>query len=451
MISEREFDIPAPSSGGDVFDQIRQCVQSRLPDGAVPIRFAVTRSDGSLSRCEVGALEASDLPGNRRCDSIFDFARRPFNREDRFTTVLLVPTGIGARIGGHSGDATPFARLLAGASDTLITHPTVVNAADLNERTEDTLYVEGSVICRLMMGRAGLARSRGNRILVIAEDHEDELFTNAAVNAANAARASAGVDVKRVVMGESGLDMRVGYTRTGRAAGCIEGFAQLCRVVEELEGTFDAVALTSVVKVARDVYERYFHGVEEIANPFGGVEAMLTHALSSLYDVPAAHSPMYPDRDTCDEDLGILDPRVASEGVTLASLFCVLKGLHRSPRLVTDPELMQRPDVIDATDLSCLVIPDGCVGLPTLAALAQGIPVIAVRENENLMRNDLELLDFPEGMLYRVDSYLEAAGLILALKNGVAPSTLRRDRGLAAHIEYDRTQRMASLGRVLSG
>jgi hypothetical protein len=36
---------------------------------------------------------------------------------------------------------------------------------------------------------------------------------------------------------------------------------------------------------------------------------------------------------------------------------------------------MNRPGVFTAADVSCLVIPDGCLGLPTLAALEQGIPV----------------------------------------------------------------------------
>ena len=53
---------------------------------------------------------------------------------------------------------------------------------------------------------------------------------------------------------------------------------------------------------------------------------------------------------------------------------------------------MNHHGVLTAADISCLVIPDGCVGLPTLAALEQGIPVIAVRENKNVMRNDLTVL-----------------------------------------------------------
>jgi hypothetical protein len=77
-------------------------------------------------------------------------------------------------------------------------------------------------------------------------------------------------------------------------------------------------------------------------------------------------------------------------------------------------------------DVSCLVIPDGCIGLPTLAALEQGIPVIAVRENRNLMRNRLEGLPFEPGKLFVVENYWEAAGVMSALKAGVAPAAVRR-------------------------
>ena len=82
--------------------------------------------------------------------------------------------------------------------------------------------------------------------------------------------------------------------------------------------------------------------------------------------------------------------------------------------------------MLTAADVSCLVIPDKCVGLPTLAALEQGIPVIAVRENDNLMQNDLHALPWAPGQLYVVENYWEAVGVMTALKAGIAPASLRR-------------------------
>jgi len=55
---------------------------------------------------------------------------------------------------------------LASACDTLVTHPNVVNASDINELPENALYVEGSVICRFLMGTVGLQKVRANRVLL---------------------------------------------------------------------------------------------------------------------------------------------------------------------------------------------------------------------------------------------------------------------------------------------
>ena len=87
-----------------------------------------------------------------------------------------MPTGIGAELGGHAGDAGPVARLLAEVSDTLILHPNVVNASDINEMPANALYVEGSVITRLLLGTAGLLPVRSNRVLVVIDAHPDEFL-----------------------------------------------------------------------------------------------------------------------------------------------------------------------------------------------------------------------------------------------------------------------------------
>jgi hypothetical protein len=104
----------------------------------------------------------------------------------------------------------------------------------------------------------------------------------------------------------------------------------------------------------------------------------------------------------------------------------MLKGLHRSPRIVSDADVMREAGMLSSADVSCLVIPDNCVGLPTLAALEQGIPVIAIRENDNLMQNDLHTLPWASSQLHVVENYLEAVGVITALKAGITLSSLRR-------------------------
>jgi hypothetical protein len=116
---------------------------------------------------------------------------------------------------------------------------------------------------------------------------------------------------------------------------------------------------------------------------------------------------------------------MAAEVISIGFFVSVLKGLHRAPRIVP-LEAPPAPGVLTASDVSCLVIPDKVLGLPTLAALEQGIPVVAVRENANVMENDLSALPWAPGQLRVVDNYWEAAGVVAALREGIAPESVRR-------------------------
>jgi len=423
--------IPTPASPGhrNIITHIQKAVEFRLEEGTIPVRFAITGMDKTHYQCEFGTLGGVDSFTTEGLGSIFRFVPRKIERTDNFNAVFLVPTGIGSEIGGHSGDATPAARVLAKVCDHLITHPNVVNASDLNEMPDNALYVEGSAITRMMMGTAALQRVRSNRVLVIIDDHEITMFANDTLNAISAARATYGFDCPKVVKLDPPLRMTAEFMKSGRAAGEIEGLDRIRAVLDENQGTFDAVAIASVIEVEDDYHEEYFHCDGQMTNPWGGVEAMLTHAISMLYEIPAAHSPMLESHKVANFDLGVVDPRLAAEAVSLTFVQCMLKGLQRSPRIVTDRDAMHEAGLLTSADVSCLVIPDKCVGLPTLAALDQGIPVIAIRENTNLMENDLGLLPWADGQLHVVDNYWEAVGVMTAIKAGITPNSLRRPLG----------------------
>ena len=425
-LSEIGLDLPPPPSGVNLLQWLSQKTQEKLPGEVSPVRLVVTSSDSSGYRCEVttfdGGMDSSRLPK----DSILEFRHRQVEDASSFNAVLLVPTGIGAEIGGHAGDATPVAQLLASVCDTLVTHPNVVNASDINEIPGNGLYVEGSVICRLLMGTAGLQPVRSNRVLVLMNSHTDRLFHTLTVNSVNAARASYGLICPRVIELDPPLVMISEYTPSSRAAGSVEDLGHVLEVLDKNWGEYDAVAISSVITVPTNFHGDYFNSAGSMVNPWGGVESMLTHTISSIYNVPSAHSPMMESQDVLDTDTGIVDPRMAAEAISTTFLQSILKGLQKSPRIITDRESLHHPGVLTASHVSCLVIPDGCLGLPTLAALEQGIPVIAVRENRNLMRNDLTQLPWQPGQLHIVENYWEAAGVMAAIKAGITPNSVRR-------------------------
>ncbi len=429
---ERELTQTATDGRIGTLEDIRRMIDGQLDTNQMPIRFAVTESSPHSYHYEIGILEGtgSFVP------SMFDLHPRLDENVSSFNAVLVVPTGIGAEIGGHAGDATPVARLLASVCDTLITHPNVVNASDLNEIPDNGLYVEGSLLSRFLTGAIGLRPVRSNRVLVIIDAHPNERFARATVNAVNAARATYGLRCPRVVVLDPPLPVRGEYTPSGRTAGTVEDLERVFEVLDTHRGEYDAVALSTLVDV--DVpHESYFSSRGEIVNPWGGVEAMLTHAISTLYNVPSAHAPMMESVEIANIDPGVVDPRMAAEVISLTFLQSVLKGLHTAPRIAVGPtetaslspaggEIQRGGHTLTARDVSCLVIPDGCIGLPTLAALEQGIPVIAVRENRSLMRNDLTLLPWSDDQLHVVENYWEAAGVMAALKEGMSPGSVRR-------------------------
>ena len=426
MLSEIELDLPPPPDSSNLLEWLSQKTREKLPGGVSPVRLVVTSSDATGYRCEVTTFDdgndSSRLPNN----SILEFRHRQVENTGSFNAILLVPTGIGAEIGGHAGDATPVAQLLASVCDTLVTHPNVVNASDINEIPGNGLYVEGSVICRLLMGTAGLQPVRSNRVLVLMNSHTDRLFHTMTVNSVNAARASYGLICPLVIELTPPLVMISEYTSSSRAAGRVEDLEHVLELLDRHRGEYDAVAISSVITVPTSYHGDYFNSGGSMVNPWGGVESMLTHTISSIYDVPSAHSPMMESQEVLDADTGIVDPRMAAEAISTTFLQSILKGLQKSPRIVTDREALRNPGVFTASAVSCLVIPDGCLGLPTLAALEQGIPVIAVRENRNLMRNNLTQLPWQQGQLHIVDNYWEAAGVMSALKAGIAPNSVRR-------------------------
>ena len=428
----------------------QRAVRERLDADHLPLRFVVTSTGPKGYHCELGVLAGLKGAGGDEPVSIFEFAPRKSENAEKFNVVLLVPTGIGAEIGGHAGDAAPVARLLAGACDTLITHPNVVNASDINELPDNGLYVEGSVICRLLMGAAALRKVRANRVLLVIDEHFHRTITELVINSASAARAAMGMNCPGVVRMDPPINVRAEYSSSGSAVGRIEHFERLHGLLMRRRAEFDAVALATLIDVPQGTHEAYFHSGGEMVNPWGGVEAMLTHAVSMLLNVPSAHAPMMESVEMLATKFGIVDPRMSAEAVSTCFIHCVLKGLHRSPQIVTDSAAFNDGGVLSAADVSCLVIPDGCVGLPTLAAMDQGIPVIAVRENRNRMNNDLRSLPFAPGKLFIVENYLEAVGVMAALKAGVSVETVRRPLGQTA-VTFERPAEDSSPAGAATG
>jgi hypothetical protein len=67
----------------------------------------------------------------------------------------------------NSDNANLVTRALESFCDTLIIHPSVVNASDLNDLPENCLCLEASAVVHLLMADISIQPVRSNRVLTI--------------------------------------------------------------------------------------------------------------------------------------------------------------------------------------------------------------------------------------------------------------------------------------------
>ncbi len=101
-LSEKEFKIPVILNHVDLISHLWISIKELLAEGEIPVRFVITRTDKDQYQCELGSLMRIKNLTERTQQSIFDFVRRKVKNVGKFNAVLLVPTGIGAEIGGYA-------------------------------------------------------------------------------------------------------------------------------------------------------------------------------------------------------------------------------------------------------------------------------------------------------------------------------------------------------------
>jgi hypothetical protein len=285
------------------------------------------------------------------------------------------------------------------------------------------LYVEGHSLDSFLLGRLGLRPTVGNRIGTFIDPTGAE-YSDDVVHALNAAKAVAGISCDTLVMLDAPVGARIEWTGSGSASGLLESpDVVLDGVTRLLDAGCEAVGGVSVIHgVSHEMHERHLRG--EIPNPSGAIEAILTHLVSKVFRVPCAHAPLPYYQKM--KERSTTNPRASAELISTPHYFSVLKGLARAPRLVALDDLDHPPaGCLTVNYVGAIVAPATALGgLPALAAELHGIPLIAVRENATILSMTAERLGMRN--VIEVGSYLEAAGVVLALKSGLSLESLRR-------------------------
>jgi hypothetical protein len=349
-----------------------------------------------------------------------------------FTVVLIVPTGVGASIGGFAGDALPVARAIAQISDTLITHPNVLNGAQLYWPIPNALYVEGYALDKFAQGCWGLQPVHQNRIgLILDRGIEPELQLRQ-LQAADAARATLGLNITDYVLTDRPLEVELRMSESGASWGTIANPDSLLRAAEKLITQAKVEAIAVVARFPEDegskALENYRHGTG--VDPLAGAEAVISHLIVRTFKIPCAHAPALLPLPLDPH----LSPRSAAEEIGYTFLPCVLAGLSKAPQFVTlgtaerdaDRERKYTQLPITADRVDAVVIPATACGGSAILSLSgrSTVQIIAVGDNKTQMQANPEKLGIKA---LQVNSYLEAIGVLVALRAGITTASLGAD------------------------
>lgn len=210
-----------------------------------------------------------------------------------YTSVLIIPTGVGAAVGGFAGDALPVARAVAGVADCVISHPNVLNAAMLYWPMPNTLYVEGYALDRFAEGSWALQPVHQNKVGLVLDSGIEEDLRLRHLQVADATRASLGLPVVEYIVTDAPLEIKTWFDpRCGKSTGSVGNSDSLLRAVDALVKHSDVNAVAVVARFPDDDPEdsdcyREGKGVDLLA----GVEAIISHLVVKEFKIPSAHAP----------------------------------------------------------------------------------------------------------------------------------------------------------------
>ena len=356
-----------------------------------------------------------------------------------FTVVLIVPTGVGASIGGFAGDALPVARAIAQISDTLITHPNVLNGAQLYWPIPNALYVEGYALDKFAQGCWGLQPVHQNRIGLILDRGIEPDLQLRHLQAVDASRATLGLNITDYVLTDVPLNVELRMSESGASWGTIANPDSLLRAAEKLITQAKVEAIAVVARFPDDIgslaLANYRHG--KGVDPLAGAEAVISHLIVRTFKIPCAHAPALLPLPLDPH----LSPRSAAEEIGYTFLSCVLAGLSKAPQFVTqgteerDADRERKHTQLPITNyqlpitkdrVDAVVIPATACGGSAILSLSgrSTVQIIAVGDNKTQMQATPEKLGIKA---LQVNSYLEAIGVLVALRTGISPASLGAD------------------------
>ena len=308
---------------------------------------------------------------------------------------FVVPTGIGASVGGFAGDASQVARTFA-KDFNVIVNPNVVNAACFSGITDNMLYVEGWTLSQFIKGNLRLLPSSNNKVGVIFDKGISQGILNVHINTINAVKTVYGIDIMGYEITEEPCKVEFYNTISGISSGSVLNNETLLKAGKRLvEKGANTIAV--VCKFEEPPEDNYQNG--EGVDIVGGVEAVISHYLTRELKMPVAHSPAFEDITITKE---IVNSKAAAEYITPTFLPCILIGLSNAPLISYE----KGEHYIGVESLKALIMPYNALGTSIVFdALAKNIKVYAVKENTSVLNITKSHINKDD--IIEVDTYRE--------------------------------------------
>ncbi len=313
---------------------------------------------------------------------------------------FIVPTGIGASIGGYAGDASTYARKFSKKSK-LIVNPNVVNAGVFSGINDNMFYIEGYSLDEFFKGNLNFQPSENNKIGVVFDKAIPQEVLNIHINTIGAVKTVYGVDVIGYEITKNNVGVEFYIDENGISTGGVKNIETVYEAVEKLiKNGAQAVAIVCLFEDPEDENLDYQNGAG--VDPVGGVEGIISHCVSQKFQIPCAHSPAFEDFSISTD---IVNPKAASEYITPTFLPCVLLGLHNAPKFVKNGG-------ISIDNLDHLIMPFDSLGAtPVFEALKRNIKIFAVKENSTKLNVTNSKL-FKSDKIIEVETYDDCLELI---------------------------------------
>ncbi|AFY60924.1 DUF3326 domain-containing protein [Synechococcus sp. PCC 6312] len=331
------------------------------------------------------------------------------------TAVLIIPTGIGAAMGGYAGDAIPVVRALGQVCDQIITHPNVLNGAQLYWSMPNVAYVEGYGLDQFAAGAWGLQRGQTNRIGLLFDQAIAPDLRLRHLQAAEACRATLGLRLTDYVVTDQPLGVELRTSASGATWGTLRHPDSLLRAAAKLIETAQAIAIITRFPDQIDAQALSDYRQGQGVDPLAGAEAVISHLVVREFQIPAAHAPALMPLPL---DASV-SPQAAAEEIGYTFLPSVLVGLSQAPQFVSlDSQVShQAAGVMDRRCVDVVISPAGACGGSGLLAFNQtGTQIITVADNSTTLNVTAAGLGIKA---LAVQSYAEAIGVLAAMKAGV--------------------------------